>query len=149
MTIWNMRKKSLLLACTLVLAGCAPTVAQHGNMLEDYQVKEVVPGTHTRSDVLKLLGSPTTQGTFEDDVWYYVGRKTEKHGILDPKVVQERIITVTFDKEGVVQSVKDSDGSEGIEVPYAEQTTPTHGNDLTIMQQFLGNLGRFNPQTEK
>lgn len=146
MTIWNMRKKSLYLASALLLAGCAPMVSQHGNLVQDYQLKEVVPGTHTRSDVLKLLGSPTTTGTFDDKTWYYIGQETEKRGILDPQTTKERIITVTFDDADVVQNVTDSDGSNGAEIPYSADATPTHGNDMTLMQQFLGNLGRFNPQ---
>lgn len=146
MTIWNIRKKALLLAGCALLCSCAPMVAQHGNMLQDYQLTEVKPGVHTRSDVLKLLGSPTSQSTFDDKTWYYVGRETEKRGILDPKLTKERVVTISFNDEGVVETVQDSDGSDGINVPYSEDATPTHGNDMTVMQQLLGNLGRFNPK---
>jgi hypothetical protein len=30
-----------------------------------------------------------------------------------------------------------------------DRITPTHGNDLTIVQQLLGNLGRFNSSDKK
>ena len=44
----------------IMLTACTPTTAQRGNMLEDYQIKQIAPGVHGKTDVLKLLGSPTT-----------------------------------------------------------------------------------------
>ena len=82
--------KSLLLislsVCSLAAAACSPTVAQRGNLIEDYQLAEIKVNESTRSDVLRTIGSPTTQSTFDPDVWYYIGQEMEKRGILDPEV---------------------------------------------------------------
>jgi len=134
-----------LIAIPLMLSSCTPVVAQRGNMLEDYQLQDVQTGTHTQSDILRLLGSPTTVSTFDTKVWYYIGQETEKRGILDAEVKNERIVAVTFNEEGVVQDIKEID-SDRLDIPYARTKTPTHGNDLTFTQQLLGNLGRFNPK---
>ncbi len=133
----------LLSSSVITLGACTPVTAQHGNLLEDFQVQEVVQGQSTRSDVLRTLGSPTTQSTFNNDVWYYIGQETEKHGILDHEVVNERIIMVTFNQEGIVDSIEDVEPNRE-NIPYAKTKTPTHGNDLTFTQQLLGNMGRFN-----
>lgn len=130
---------------SLLLGACTPTLAQRGNLLEDYQVTQIHEGTSTRSDVLRNLGSPTTQSTFSPNVWYYIGQETEKRGILDPEVTKERIFLVAFNEEGVVESFEEIDRKR-LNIPYARSKTPTHGNDLTVMQQLLGNLGRFNPE---
>jgi hypothetical protein len=40
-------------------------------------------------------------------------------------------------------------GSSGREdVPYVREKTPTSGQEMTVLQQFVGNLGRFNKQGE-
>lgn len=114
-------------------------------MLEDYQIAEVTVGTSTRSDVLRNLGSPTTKSTFDENVWYYIGQETSKKGILDPKVTKERIVLAAFDAEGVLIDLQDVDRAR-INIPYERSKTPTHGNDITLMQEFFGNLGKFNPQ---
>ncbi len=132
---------SLLLL--LFIPACTPVTSQHGNMLEDFQIQEVKAGEHTRSDVLRLLGSPTTQSTFNPNIWYYLGQESEKRGILDQQITDERIVVVMFNKDGVVDAIQEVD-SERENIPYARTKTPTHGNDLTFMQQLLGNLGRFN-----
>ena len=132
---------SLLLL--FLVPACTPVTSQHGNMLEDFQIQEVKAGEHTRSDVLRILGSPTTQSTFNPNIWYYLGQESEKRGILDQAITDERIVVVMFNENGVVDAIQDVD-SERENIPYARTKTPTHGNDLTFMQQLLGNLGRFN-----
>lgn len=132
----------------LALPACSPVMAQRGNMLEDYQLAAVKPMESTRSDVLRNFGSPTTKSTFDENVWYYIGQETAKKGILDPKVVKERIFLVAFNEEGVVETVQEID-RERMNVPYVREKTPTHGNETTFMQQFLGNLGKFNAPTSQ
>ncbi|MGH1377290.1 MAG: outer membrane protein assembly factor BamE [Alphaproteobacteria bacterium] len=128
---------------TASIIACSPVTAQRGNLLQDYQVEDIVAGEHTMSDVLRVFGSPTTQSTFDNDIWYYIGQETEKHGILDDEVVNERIIVVTFTPEGVVKTVQDEEMARN-NIPYSRSKTPTHGNELTFTQQLLGNMGRFN-----
>lgn len=138
----------LVSTCLAVLStgACSPTIAQRGNLLEDHQLAEVMPFESTRSDVLRNLGSPTTQSTFDPNVWYYIGQETSKRGILDPEVVKERIILVAFNEEGYVEAIEDVD-RERLNIPYIREKTPTHGSKTTVMQQLLGNLGKFNPNT--
>ena len=137
-----------LLVTTIVSAaglagGCTPMTANRGNLLEDFQMQEVKPGLDTRDDVIRKIGSPTTIAPFDDKTWYYLGQKKEKRGILDSQVVQERIVVVTFGEDGFVNAVKERrDGRE--DVPIVERKTPTSGNEMTVLQQMLGNLGRFN-----
>ena len=144
----NFIKNKALLTCLaggILATACTPTISQHGNMLTDHQIDEVAPNVHTRSDVLKLLGSPSSIAAFDNNTWYYIGQETEKKGILDPKIVEERIVVVKFDSEGTLLSIADIDGKK-FDIPVSEDQTVTHGNDLTVLQQILGNVGRFNPQ---
>lgn len=129
----------------LTSVACTPTVNQRGNLLEDRQIEQVVPNIHTRSDVLRILGSPTTTAPFDPNLWYYIGQETEKRGILDPDVKKETIVLVSFDESGIVRSLTKPD-RERLEIPIERKKTATHGNDMSVMQQLLGNLGRFNPQ---
>lgn len=135
-------------AITVSASGCSPTVNVRGNIVKDYQLSEVVPGEDSRTDVLKKLGSPTTKATFDENIWYYMGQETEKKGILDPKVTEERIIKVSFNDEGIVDAIEDVN-SDRVNIPIDRDKTPTSGNEITIMQQFLGNLGRFNPPQQE
>lgn len=125
------------------LGACSPTQAARGNMVEDYRMAEVTPGVSTRQNVLKSLGSPTTTSPFDDTVWYYIGQKTEKKAFFDPKVVDEKVVVVAFDADGIVKTIQEID-AERVDVPRVRRKTHTGGNEVTIMEQLLGNMGKFN-----
>lgn len=138
-----MRHIAVCVFLSLAVAACTPTQAVRGNIVEEYRLSEVVPGISTRQNVLVSLGSPTTQAPFDDNIWYYIGQKMEKTGIFDPEVVEEKIVVVTFDEEGVVQTAEAVDASR-IDIPRVRDKTPTGGNEVTAIQQLMGNLGKFN-----
>ena len=136
----------LTLTALLCLSACTPITANRGNMLDDYQMKEVQPGVDGRDEVVRKIGSPTTVAPFDDNTWYYMGQKTSKTGILDAKVTEERIVVVTFAQDGLVDKIVErKDGRE--DIPITQRKTPSSGNDFTFMQQMLGNLGKFNKQS--
>ncbi len=135
----------LFLSLGLILAsGCTPQIATRGNLLEDYQMKEVLPGLDAKEDVIRKIGSPTSIAPFDENTWYYMGQRTSKKGIMDPEVTQERIVVVTFNTEDgrVDKIVERRDGRD--DIPIVQRHTPTSGNEYTFIQQLLGNLGKFN-----
>ncbi|NQZ13289.1 MAG: outer membrane protein assembly factor BamE [Alphaproteobacteria bacterium] len=127
----------------LSIAACTPTQANRGNIVEDFRMNEIVEGVSTRTNVLKSLGSPTTKAPFDDNIWYYIGQKTEKTGVFDPKVVEEKIVVVAFNEEGIVDVIEEVD-AERMDIPRVRRKTETGGNEVTVMEQLLGNVGRFN-----
>lgn len=147
----NFRKTTYTAVVSLMILGfaaaCTPTHNVRGNILQDYQLEEIVPGEDSRTDVLRKLGSPTTKSTFDESIWYYIGQETEKRGVLDPEVIDERIIMVRFDGNDIVQEIKNIDNKR-IDLPYVRRKTPTSGNEISVLQQFLGNLGKFNKAPE-
>lgn len=146
-----MTMKKLLLTTIILsgaaLNGCTPSVNARGNFIKDYQMVTIQPGITTKSDVLRAMGSPTTQDPFDENIWYYIGQTTEKKGVLDPKVTDERIVMVDFDENGTVEVIRDVGGNRE-SIPFERRKTPTSGNEMTLMQQFFGNLGKFNAAGE-
>jgi outer membrane protein assembly factor BamE (lipoprotein component of BamABCDE complex) len=143
-----MKKSRLLISAgcaALLLSACTPTYNVRGNLLENEETAKIQPGVDTTTDVLRKIGSPTTKAPFDDKTWYYIGQDTEKHGILDPKVVKERIFEVKFNDQGIVETAQDIHNKRE-DVPLVRDKTPTSGSEMTVMQQFLGNMGKFNKE---
>jgi outer membrane protein assembly factor BamE (lipoprotein component of BamABCDE complex) len=148
MTMNNNKFLLLAASCLLITVSCTPVVAERGNMLEDFQLKQVTAGVSTRSDVLRTLGSPTTEAPFDANTWYYIGQETAKKGILDPKITKERVVVLKFAEDGTVESVRELPKGAGVDIPIARQKTTTRGNEYTFLQQLLGNIGKFNTPTD-
>lgn len=139
----------LLLLGLAALPGCnsmplfaAPPEAR-GHFIPAYQVAEVVVGTHTRTDVQALLGSPTTTATFDDDTWFYISAVTRLRPARTPRVEDQRVVVVTFNPAGVVQEVRELERSDGRQIAFVNRETPVPGTDRTFMQSLLGNIGRL------
>ena len=133
----------------LLLAACSPTIQQEGNVPDPDQVVQINPGTDDKNRVTQLLGSPSSVSAFQDRTWYYISRRTEQTAFLDPKVVEQEVLAISFDSQNIVQDMKIYGLENGRLVQMVDRSTPTHGNDLTFVQQLLGNLGRFNNPDKK
>ncbi len=127
----------------LFLAACSPVVSTHGLEPDPDALAAVTPGQSDKADVETKLGTPATVSTFHDDVWYYMIETRSQRAFFDPKVLERKIIAITFDQQSVVDDVFTYTELDGKDVKIVSRVTPTAGNELTILQQLFGNLGRF------
>lgn len=126
------------------LGACVASVDQRGNLPEPEKVAQIQPGSTTRDQVVKILGTPSSTGVFNDKSWYYISRKTKRVAFLDPDVLDQQVYVVNFDGRGVVNSVDHKDLKDGRDIQPAPGATPAPGRELTFVEQILGNIGRFN-----
>ena len=64
------------------------------------------------------------------------------------EIVDQQVIAITFDDRDVIQSVDRQSLEDAAEVALVDRETPTSGSELSIFEQFIGNIGRFNPEQE-
>lgn len=141
-----LRGRALALLVAPLLAGCAPEISNHGYHLDETALAQLEPGRTTQDGTLQLLGSPSAIAIFDDKVWYYVSQRRERMSFYQEEVVDQKVVTVTFDEQGVVRDVERQDLADAFEVSLVDRETPTSGNELGILEQFIGNIGRFNPE---
>jgi outer membrane protein assembly factor BamE (lipoprotein component of BamABCDE complex) len=127
----------------LGLGACAEDIRVRGNMPDTTVVARINPGIHTRGDIESLLGSPSTVSTFQDSTWYYIGQKSTQFAFFEPEVLERRVLVVSFDKSGFVETTRIYELADGHIIDPVDRITPTEGRDYTFMQQLIGNLGRF------
>lgn len=144
------RARALVLAIGLgaaaaLVSGCAPIVNTRGNMVDPEKLAEIKPGTTTADDVLSVLGTPTSVGTFDTRTWYYIGQITESQAFLEPTVVDRRVVAISFEPTGKVREVRKIDPSQGKDIEMVDRATPTAGHEMGIIEQLLGNVGKFSP----
>ena len=133
----------LLLASVAALAACSPRIDQRGNLLDPDAVLAVQPGIQTKDQVAQLLGTPSTVATFSDKTWYYISKKTSRIAFWTPDVLDQEVLMIKFDDGGIVSDMKVYGLENGHDITPDPNITPTYGRELTILQQLLGNLGRF------
>ncbi len=131
----------LLAACSLFI----PPTEVRGNKIDADELKQLVPGTTTQADATSLLGSPTAQGSFDPNSWFYISEVTRPVIGGTQKVLQQAVVMLTFNSQGVLQHVETLNQHDAMSVPIVSRTTPSPGTEATFLQQLLGNVGRFAP----
>ena len=133
----------------MVLAGalvaCAPTVDIAGYVPNETMIAEIVSGETTRETVLTVLGSPSSTATFDTDSWYYISRTTETLAFFDATVLDQTVLAVDFDEVGVVTGLRRYTLDDARDIVPADGRTPTRGRELGLLEQLIGNIGRYRP----
>lgn len=140
----KLRLPVLVFAAVLGAAsGCATRSSVHGDPIDEHRLSSIITGTHTRSDVAALFGSPSTVSPFTEETWYYISTRMEGFAYNADEEVERQVVVIRFDGRGVVSSVDALSLDNGRVVSVVDRETPSFGEDLSIFQQFFGNIGRF------
>lgn len=139
-----LRNAGICGAAALVLSACAePRYAVHGYAPRSDELTRLTRGEDTASTVRRKLGEPTLVGTFESGTWYYVSTVTEQVMYEHPKPIDRTVVQLAFNEAGVLEGVNRYGLQDGRIIDLETRTTPTYGRELTVIQQLLGNIGRF------
>jgi outer membrane protein assembly factor BamE (lipoprotein component of BamABCDE complex) len=128
---------------TLALGGCENTVYQRGFAATPGSVEKLEVGAQSREDVVRLIGSPSAVATFNPNIWYYISQTQEYWAYTKPKISSQNVIQVTFSESGRIEAIKNFDLKDAQDIQMVQRITPTSGKELTILEQVLGNVGRF------
>jgi outer membrane protein assembly factor BamE (lipoprotein component of BamABCDE complex) len=127
----------------ICLSACEAVYDTHGNLPDPDSVLQIQPGIDDRRQVAELLGSPSAVATFNNRTWYYISKKTKTVSFLDPVVLDQEVLAIQFDNAGLVSDMRIYGLENARDITPDPNSTPTSGKELTILQQLMGNIGRF------
>ncbi len=121
------------------LSGCTSVgEVMNNGYIVDEQSLALVPEGSSREQVMLSLGSPSTTATFDNEVFYYISQKrTRPAAFMKPQLVDQSVLAIYFDKDGVVASRANYTLKDGKVFDMISRTTPTGGKDFTFLQQLL------------
>ena len=134
---------ALVLAAVLTMGACTPAVDLRGNLPTPEDLAKIQPGKTTRDEVQQILGTPSTVANFGGESWQYISERTETTAFFKPEVKDRKTVSITFDKAGVVKDVAQRGLEDDIAVQSVARETPTAGKELSILEQLVGNIGKF------
>ena len=139
--------KIFFLVMFMTLSGCQ-SVDVRGQFVSDSAIEEINTKKLKQDEIIDLVGTPTYVPEYSHNTWYYIQRSLTKRAWFDPKVIEQRIVKITFDAhakaiEATLLSVI-HDEKLTIENKY----TKTHGTEQNNIQKFVKNIGRFNKTTD-
>ncbi|MBR5129819.1 MAG: outer membrane protein assembly factor BamE [Alphaproteobacteria bacterium] len=136
--------KKLIASClifTPLLLGACETY-QSGDLPAISRLNIIKTGTHTKEQVLRILGTPSYEEPSENFVMYAKIRKKSR-AFLEPKEFERDIYVFYFDKNDIVKSQKHLTLANANQVDFISDTTPTQHKELSITEQLIQNFGRY------
>lgn len=138
-----LRHAGIALSLAVVMTACTPTVKLHGYRLDRQLLTEVVPGETSKEEVLRVMGSPSSIGTFDDNDWYYVSQTTEQESFYQSEITAQDVVVIAFDERGIVNRIDQRTLDDAVNVVPSSDETRTLGKELSLVEQLVGNIGRF------
>jgi outer membrane protein assembly factor BamE (lipoprotein component of BamABCDE complex) len=131
-------------ACAVVVAlaltGCTGETFQRGYVLPDGALEQIPLGA-SQEQVLLVLGTPSTVATVSGEAFYYISQKAQRQiAFLKTSVTDQRVIAVYFDRNRRVERLAEYGLKDGRVFEFVSRTTPTSGNDLSVITTILHNL---------
>lgn len=130
---------------TTALAGCqGPSEVLYQGYVVDQETLALAPVGSSREQVLLSLGTPSSTATFDNEVFYYISQKRKRSAaFLKPKIIEQSVLAVYFDKDGNVERLAHYTLQDGKVFDMISRVTPTGGAEVTFLGQLL--RGGANP----
>ena len=92
---------------SIIATNCSfkKVVKHHGVPFLEKKQKTLIVNESTTNDIRKILGSPSTQSKFDNDVWIYIERKQTQSNIKNlgrMKLYKNDILVLEIDSYGIL-----------------------------------------------
>ena len=140
-----MKKIFLIILIMFYITACSldKVVKHHGvHYLENKQKKLTITNVN-KNDVKKILGPPSTVGTFDNDIWVYIERKTTVSDIRSlgkKKLLLNNVLLLEFDNRGLLVKKSFYDKSQMKKINFSKKQTDVLDKKDTFMRSILTSL---------
>jgi len=134
-----MRRAALaaVMGASLGLAACEGEIINRGWQQDDRALEQIKPGS-SAEQVLLVLGTPSTVSTVGGKTYYYVSQTlTRRFQFMTESLKDQRVVAVYLDDKNKVSRVANFGIQDGQIFDFVSRTTPSGGDELTILRQLF------------
>jgi outer membrane protein assembly factor BamE (lipoprotein component of BamABCDE complex) len=132
----------------LFISNCTlnKVVNHHGvHFLEKKYQKITNNNNNNKNDIFELLGPPSTNSDFNENIWIYIERSKISSRItkLGEKVlVTNTIVVIEFDNRGIVKDKTLFDKNDINNMKFVKETTTESLRNKDIVYEVLSGIGK-------
>jgi outer membrane protein assembly factor BamE (lipoprotein component of BamABCDE complex) len=137
-----MRMAGLALAIGVLLGGCFSQTINRGYILPPGALEQIPVGA-SQEQVLIVLGTPSTVATVSGEAFYYISQTAQQSfQFMPPKVTDQRVTVVYFDKNRRVERLANYGLQDGRVFDYVTRTTQAAGRELNYLSYLFKIVGK-------
>ena len=140
-----MRKLFIFFIISLFISACTLKKVEkhHGVHFLNKKQEKLTVNQSNKNDILKLLGSPSTKSTFDNDLWIYIERKTDNSSLTkfgNERIIVNNVLLLEINNMGLLEKKEMLDLTNMHELKFSEQITGSRYKKKTFLYDFLSSL---------
>ncbi len=140
-----MNKKIVLTILVIFISNCSlnKVVKHHGVHFLDKKQEYLVLNSTNKNDILNKLGPPSTESTFDNDIWIYIERKETKTSITTlgrRKLTVNNVLILEINDMGILIDKKFLNKDDMQQVNFSKNKTGVISSKDSFVYEFLTSL---------
>ena len=137
--------KILILIFFFILSNCTLNKVNkhHGVHFLKKKNESLIVKKTNKNDIIKLLGQPSTESKFDNDLWIYIEREITRGRMLNfgkNILIKNNVLILEIDNRGVLLSKKFNNMNDMKEIQFSkDETTQAHKKN-DFIYSFLSSL---------
>ena len=101
----------------ILIYNCSPRISRHGNFFTKEELNILKSAKLNKSEIIEVLGQPSTKSTFSDNTWYYIYFIQKERAVFEVKNTANTVLKIRFDnKQNVSDYTVIKNNVEGISI---------------------------------
>ena len=140
-----MQKILYIIFLSLIVANCAvkKVVKHHGVPFLEKKQESLIVNKTNKNDIKKILGNPSTNSKFDNDVWIYIERKqtqSELKNFGKMKIYKNDVLVLEIDDYGILRKKNFYNKDDMNNIKVVEATTEGGFKRNSFIYDFMSSM---------
>ena len=137
--------KKIYLILLIFISNCTlnKVVNHHGVHFLDKKHEILILNSSNKNDILSKLGPPSTESTFDNDLWIYIERKETKSSIVTlgrKKLIVNNVLILEINDIGILVEKKFLNIDDMQKINFSKKQTNVISSKDSFIYEFLSSL---------
>jgi len=138
-------KKKILFILLIFISNCSlnKVVKHHGVHFLEKKQEKLILNLSNKNDILSKLGPPSTESTFDNDLWIYIERKETKTSITTlgrRKLAVNNVLILELDDMGILVDKRFLNKEDMQKIKFSKNKTTVISSKESFVYEFLSSL---------
>jgi outer membrane protein assembly factor BamE (lipoprotein component of BamABCDE complex) len=140
-----MKNLFIFILITLFFSACTLKRVENHHGVRSLVKKQgkLIINKSNKNDILKLLGSPSTKSSFDNDFWIYIERKTDNTSLMkfgEERIIVNNVLVLEINKLGMLEKKEFLDLNNMQDVKFTKEITGSEYKKTSFLYEFLTSL---------
>ena len=137
--------KKIFIILLIFISNCSlnKVIKHHGAHFLESKQEKLILNSSNKNDILTNLGPPSTESTFNNDIWIYIERKETKTSMATlgrKKLIINNVLILEINDIGILVDKKFLNIDDMNKINFSEKRTSVLSSKESFIYEFLSSL---------